>query len=80
MNIQITDNGPPPGSAPAPDLVNFSPGDANRAAISCAPGALFPISQGNYVVHDQPVTDPLGLNVLNQFLTQIEQQANDPYG
>jgi len=38
------------------------------------------ISQGNYVVHDQPVTDPLQLDLLNQFLAQIESAANDPYG
>jgi hypothetical protein len=34
---------------------------------------------GNYVVHDQPVTDPLQIDVLNQFLAQIESAANNPY-
>ena len=40
-------------------------------------GGYVPISQGNYVVHDRPVADLLGLNLL---LAQFEQAADDPYG
>jgi hypothetical protein len=75
LNIQVTDLGP---GNPAPDTVNFSPGDPNMP--SCAPGNGFPISQGNYVVQDHAITDPLQLDLLNQFLAQIEAAANDPYG
>jgi hypothetical protein len=39
--------------------------------------ADLPITQGNYVVHDQPVADLLGLSLL---LAQFESEANDPYG
>jgi hypothetical protein len=74
--IRVNDNGSP-GTA---DTVNFDP------ATMSNPGACPPrletllISQGNYVVHDQPITDPLQLDLLNQFLSQIEAAANDPYG
>jgi hypothetical protein len=36
-----------------------------------------PVSQGNYVVHDHPVADLLGLS---QLLAQFESAADDPYG
>jgi hypothetical protein len=36
-----------------------------------------PVSQGNYVLHDQPVVDLLGLSRL---LAQFESAADDPYG
>jgi hypothetical protein len=74
LNITVTDSGP---GDPVPDMVNFSPGGPNA---SCSPQGGFPISQGNYVVHDQAITDPLQLDLLNQFLAQIEAAANDPYG
>jgi hypothetical protein len=78
--IRITDNGSP-GTA---DLVNFDP-PAPPPTVPPAPGSCggtgdLPISQGNYVVHNQPVTDPVALLGLDQFIAQIESAANDPYG
>jgi hypothetical protein len=72
VNIRLTDNGSP-GTL---DLVNFDPGTAAQPA-TCPAGGDLPISQGNYVVHDQPVLDLLGLD---QLLAQFEAAANDPYG
>jgi hypothetical protein len=73
--IRLTDNGSPG----ALDLVNFDPGFPDQPA-GCAGVGDLPISQGNYVVHNRPVIDPLELDLLNQFLAQIESAANDPYG
>jgi hypothetical protein len=75
LTIRLTDNGSPG----ALDMVNFDPGTPNQPTGCSGVGDLT-ISQGNYVVHDQPVTDPLQLDLLNQFLAQIESAANDPYG
>ena len=75
LHITVTDSGP---ANLVPDMVNFSPGGSNWP--SCAPEGGFPVSQGNYVVHDQAITDPLQLDLFNQFLTQIEAAAKDPYG
>jgi hypothetical protein len=75
LTIRLTDNGSP-GAA---DLVNFDLGQPTQPSGCAGVGDLM-ISQGNYVVHDQPVTDPLQLDLLNQFLAQIESAANDPYG
>ena len=72
LNIQITDNGSP-GTL---DLVNFSPGASTNPG-KCPVGANLPISQGNYVVHDEPV---LELSALNLLLAQFETAADDPYG
>ena len=72
LNIQITDNGSP-GTL---DLVNFSPGQPTNPG-SCPIGANLPISQGNYVVHDEPVLD---LPALNLLIAQFEAAAQDPYG
>jgi hypothetical protein len=72
--IRLTDNGSPG----ALDMVNFDPGTPDQ--LACAGAGDLMISQGNYVVHDRPVTDPLELDLLNQFLAQIESAANDPYG
>jgi hypothetical protein len=80
--ISINDNGSPGTALPTPDTANFDPATTSNSG-SCPPRFNTPdlaISQGNYVVHDQPVTDPLQLDLLNQFLTQIESAANDPYG
>jgi hypothetical protein len=75
LTIRLTDNGSP-GTL---DMVNFDPGTPNQPTGCAGVGDLM-ISQGNYVVHDRPVTDPLQLDLLNQFLAQIESAANDPYG
>jgi hypothetical protein len=73
--IRLTDNGSPG----ALDLLNFDPGTLAQPSGCAGVGDLM-ISQGNYVVHGQPLTDPLELDLLNQFLAQIELDANDPYG
>jgi hypothetical protein len=76
--ISVNDNGSP-GTL---DTVNFDPATQDNPG-SCTHRANTPdlvIDQGNYVVHDQPITDPLQLDLLNQFLSQIEAAANDPYG
>jgi hypothetical protein len=75
VRIRITDNGSP-GTA---DLVNFD-FFASTAQPNCSGVGDLPISQGNYVVHNQPVTDPVALLGLDQFIAQIESAANDPYG
>jgi hypothetical protein len=74
--IRLIDNGSP-GTA---DVVNFdAPSDLTEPDFkTCAQNTGYvPISQGNYVVHDRPVADVLGLNLL---LAQFEQAADDPYG
>ena len=75
LTIRLTDNGSPG----ALDMVNFDPGTATQPPGCAGVGDLM-ISQGNYVVHNRPLTDPLELDLLNQFLAQIELGANDPYG
>jgi hypothetical protein len=78
IQIRVTDNGSP-GTA---DTVNFDPPlPASDPPPSCPtnPETLL-ISQGNYVVHDQPVTDLADMLGLDQFIAQIESAANDPYG
>jgi hypothetical protein len=72
VQIRITDNGSP-GTA---DLVNFDPGTPGNPG-TCGGVGDIPISQGNYVVHDQPVVD---LSALDLLLAQFEAAANDPYG
>jgi hypothetical protein len=74
LTIRITDNGSP-GAA---DLVNFDPGSSSRTP--CGGVGDLAISQGNYVVHDQPVLDLSALNALNLQIAQFEAQADDPYG
>jgi hypothetical protein len=72
VNIELMDNGSP-GTL---DVLNFHPGTGSPTA-TCPLGAPnLPISQGNYVVHDRPVLDLLGLN---QLIAQFEAAANDPY-
>ena len=71
VNLRLTDNGSP-GTL---DLVNFDEGTPTQP--TCFPGGDLPISQGNYIVHDEPVLDLLGLD---QLLAQFESAANDPYG
>jgi len=81
LNIEVADNGPPPGTgAPAPDLVNFHPGQPGQPSSCPVDSPDLPLSQGNYVVHDKPVTDLAGMLGLDQFIAQIESAANDPYG
>ena len=75
LTIRLTDNGSPG----VLDMVNFDPGTAVQPP-GCAGVGDLPISQGNYVVHDRPLIDPLELDLLNQFLAQVESAANDPYG
>ena len=70
--IRITDNGSP-GTL---DLVNFDRG-VDVQPQGCSGAGDIPISQGNYVVHDEPVLD---LSALNLMLAQFEAEANDPYG
>jgi hypothetical protein len=72
LRIRITDMGSP-GTA---DLVNFDPGTSTNPGVCTGEGDLV-ISQGNYVVHDEPVLD---LSALNLLLAQFEAEANDPYG
>jgi hypothetical protein len=70
--IRITDNGSP-GTL---DLVNFDRG-VDVQPEGCTGAGDIPISQGNYIVHDEPVLD---LSALNLLLAQFEAEANDPYG
>jgi hypothetical protein len=70
--IRITDNGSP-GTL---DLVNFDRG-LETQPTSCGGTGNIPISQGNYIVHDEPV---LNLSALDQLLAQFEASAKDPYG
>jgi hypothetical protein len=59
-------------------MANFDGGTPFAPDSQCTQnGGYVPISQGNYVVHDHPVADLLGLSRL---LTQFEQAADDPYG
>jgi hypothetical protein len=71
LRIRITDNGEP-GTA---DLVNFDPGSPTPPG-SCAGVGDLPVSQGNYIVHDNLIDLP-GLDLL---LGQFEAAAGDPYG
>jgi hypothetical protein len=73
--IRLLDGGEP---GTAFDMVNFDPGQPAAPNNQCTQNIGYvPISQGNYVVHDRPVADLLGLNLL---LAQFEQAADDPYG
>jgi hypothetical protein len=74
--IRVTDMGSP-GTL---DLVNVDGGTSNPPA-SC-PGAdvCCNISQGNYVVHDQPILDLAALDELNLQIAQFESEAADPFG
>jgi hypothetical protein len=72
LRIRITDNGEP-GTA---DMVNFDPGSPTPP--SCTGVGDLAISQGNYIVHDNPLLlDLAGLNLL---LGEFEAAADDPYG
>jgi hypothetical protein len=70
LTIRVTDNGEP-GTA---DLVNFDPG--TPAQPQCSGVGDLPISQGNYVVHDNLIN----LSAFNLLLSQFEAAADDPYG
>lgn len=72
LKIRITDAGSP-GTT---DLVNFDPGTPANPGPPCPGAGDLVMSQGNYVVHDQPVLDLLGLD---QLIAQFEAAANDPY-
>jgi hypothetical protein len=73
LRIRITDNGEP-GAA---DLVNFDPGQPTQPSCDAVPGDL-PISEGNYIVHEDP---PLAiLNSLSLLLAHFESAADCPYG
>jgi hypothetical protein len=71
LRVRITDFGEP-GTA---DLVNFDPGSPTLSG-SCAGVGDLPISQGNYIVHD----DLLDLSAFDLLLGQFEAAADDPYG
>jgi hypothetical protein len=71
LRIRITDNGEP-GTL---DLVNFDPGSPTPPG-SCAGVGDLPVSQGNYIVHDN-LLDLSGLDLL---LGEFEAAAGDPYG
>jgi hypothetical protein len=49
------------GSPGTLDLVNVDPGTSTPPVTCPGPGHVLPHQQGNYVVHDQPVTDALEL-------------------
>jgi hypothetical protein len=71
IRIRITDAGSP-GTT---DMVNFEAGQP--VPDPCFGAGDRAISQGNYIVHDEPVVD---LSALNLLLAQFEAEANDPYG
>jgi len=50
---------------------------ADLAWLSQQAGGYQTSGQGNSVVHDQPLTEPLQLDLLKQFLAQSESVAND---
>jgi hypothetical protein len=76
--IRLVDGGSP---GTLLDMANFDVGTTSALNGVCAQNSGYvPISQGNYVIHDQPLTNPLDLDLLNQFLVQVESAANDPYG
>jgi hypothetical protein len=73
--IRLIDGGEPGTTF---DMVNFDVAQGTAPTTGCLQNTGYvPISQGNYVVHDRPVADLLGLN---QLLAQFETQADDPYG
>ena len=73
--IRLIDGGEPGTTF---DMVNFDFGQGTAPTTGCVQYTGYvPISQGNYVVHDRPVFDLLGLDLL---LAQFETQADDPYG
>jgi hypothetical protein len=77
IQIRVTDN----SSLGTADTVNFDPPMAASSPPPCPTKAeTLLINQGNYVVHDQPVTDLADMLGLDQFIAQIESAANDPYG
>jgi hypothetical protein len=73
--IRLLDGGEP---GTLVDMANFDGGTPFAPDSQCTQnGGYVPISQGNYLVHDHPVADLLGLS---QLLAQFEQAADDPYG
>jgi hypothetical protein len=69
VQIRIQDNGEP-GFL---DRVNFSPGSGSQQSCAPSPGDLV-ISQGNYIVHEEP---PLALlSSLDLLIAQIEAEAH----
>jgi hypothetical protein len=74
--IRVTDMGSP-GTL---DLVNVDPGTATPPAACPGKDICCNISQGNYVIHDQPVLDLAALDQLNLQIAQFEAQADDPFG
>jgi hypothetical protein len=72
LTIRITDMGSP-GTL---DQVNFDKGTSTPSSCLGLHGDI-PISQGNFVVHDEPVVD---LAALNTLLAEFEAAAGDPYG
>jgi hypothetical protein len=82
VQIRITDDGSPGTAADLvnSDMVNFDKGvppPDPPAKPVCGGMGDIPISQGNFVVHDQPVVD---LTALDLLLAQFEAAADDPYG
>jgi hypothetical protein len=70
VQIRITDNGEP-GTL---DLANFSPGAQTPQSCAAQAGDL-PLSQGNYIAHDDP---PLQLlSVLDLLLAEFEAAAGE---
>jgi hypothetical protein len=74
--IRVTDAGSP-GTL---DMVNVD-GGTSDAPTSCQnfDTTCCNISQGNYVVHGEPVVGLDALNALNLQIAQFEAQAGDPY-
>jgi hypothetical protein len=74
--IRVTDMGSP-GTL---DRVNVDAGKSTAPPGCPGPDPCCSISQGNYVVHDQPIVDAAALNELNLQIAQFESEAADPYG